>query len=50
MTTDSHEAIAADAIQILFLIGLGKVPMQFLEIQQAADTLAARLETLGLRQ
>jgi len=46
--SDTYEAIAGDAIRILFLVAFN--PMPDSEIHKAADTLAARFETLGLNQ
>ena len=46
--SDTYEAIAADAIQILFMLGLATKPHSAEAIHKAADSLAARLETLGL--
>ena len=46
--SDTYEAIATDAIRILFLIAFNPIPQS--ETHKAADSLAARLETLGLSE
>ena len=50
--SDTHEAIATDAIRILFMLALEPVGAQTHPkgIHRAADALAARLETLGLSE
>jgi hypothetical protein len=45
--SDTYERIATDAIQILFMLSFNTSP-SLPAIHKAADSLAARLETLGL--
>ena len=51
--SDTHERIATDAIRILFMLAFesrSDTPPTPLAIHRAADSLAARLETLGLSE
>ena len=45
--SDTYERIATDAIQILFMLAFDDGQTNQQGIHRAADTLAARLETLG---
>jgi len=45
--SDTYERIATDAIQILFMLSFNTSP-SLPAIHKAADSLAARLETLAL--
>ena len=46
--SDTYERIATDAIQVLFMLAVDESKRNYSDIHRAADSLAARLETLGL--